>query len=42
MWAQGVIGRGDGGDGEFYISLEIFPEMTLVFLEDNTVQLKEH
>ena len=37
MWAQGGIGRGDGDDGEFYISLEIFPEMTLIFLEDTTV-----
>lgn len=38
MWDQGGIDRGDEDDGEFYISLEMIPEMTLLFLEDNTTQ----
>lgn len=38
MRAQGSIDRSDGGDGEFYISLEIIPEMTLLFLENYTAQ----
>lgn len=35
MWVQGSIGR---GDREFDISLEMVLEMSLLFLEDNTVQ----
>lgn len=38
MRAQGSIDRSDGGDGEFYISLEIIPGMTLLFLENYTAQ----
>lgn len=38
LWAQGGISRGDEGDGEFDIFLEIVLEMSLPFLEDNTMQ----
>lgn len=31
MMAQESIGKSCGGDGQFYISLEIIPEMTLYF-----------
>lgn len=34
-WVQGIINR---GDREFDISLEMVLEMSLLFLEDNTVQ----
>ena len=42
MWAQGGTGRGDEGDGEFDLSLKMVLEMSLLFLEDNTMQLKEY
>lgn len=38
MWAQGGTGRGDGGDGEFDISLEMVLETSRHFLEDNAMQ----
>ena len=37
MWAQGGTGRGDEGDGEFDLSLKMVLEMSLLFLEDNTM-----
>lgn len=38
LWTQGGIGRGDEGDGEFGIFLEMVLEMSLPFLEDSTMQ----
>lgn len=38
LWAQGGIGRGDEGDGELGIFLEIILEACLPFWEDKTMQ----